>query len=414
MGRLTAASTVVRMKASESGSGAPRTARRAVAVVFAVHGAVSGSYATRIPWIQEHLQLSPGRLGLALVLATAGSVAAMPLADRMTHRLGPRAALRWLAVACCAGLALPAIGPGLPWLCGALFVFGAGLGLLDVAMNAQGVQVEEQLGRSVMSSLHGMWSVGGLVGGAVGALAAHAGLDARVHLALAAPVLAAVVLVAARWTPDVPAGPGAEEPPAFALPPRGVLAIGLVGLCAVVAEGSSMDWSGVYLRQGTGAGPGPAAGAYTAFACTMAVARLGGDAVVRRHGPVRTVRAGGVLATAGGVLVALADTPWAAVSGFALIGVGIAVVVPLCFAAAGRLAGSPGRSIAGVATLSYASGLAAPAAVGWIAQASSLSVSFALVAVLSTGMILGARALRSTTPVRRTRETPAGQDRAVV
>jgi MFS family permease len=395
------------MKASNSEAGAARRARRAVAVVFAVHGAVSGSYATRIPWIQEHLQLSPGRLGLALVLATAGSIAAMPLADRLAHRLGPRAVLRGLAMACCAGLLLPVLAPGLPWLCGALFVFGAGLGLLDVAMNAQGVVVEEQLGRSVMSSLHGMWSVGGLLGGAAGALAAHAGLDARVHLALAAPVLAAAALVAAHWTPDVRPVQGSEEPPAFALPPRGVLAIGLVGLCA-------MDWSGIYLRQDTGADPGLAAGAYTAFACTMAAARLGGDAVVRRFGPVRTVRTGGVLATAGGVLVVLADSPWTAVSGFALIGVGIAVVVPLCFAAAGRMTLSPGRSIAGVATLSYASGLAAPAAVGWIAQASSLSVSFALVSVLTVGLVLGAGVLRTQPSGHRARDATARQDRAAV
>lgn len=395
MGRLTGRFYSGAMSANGGPDGA-RAARRAVAVVFAVHGAVSGTYATRIPWIQEHLQLSPGRLGLALVLATAGSIVGMPLADRLAHRLGPRAALRWLAVLCCAALVLPAAAPGLLWLGGALFVFGAGLGLLDVAMNAQGVQVEARLGRSVMSSLHGLWSVGGLTGGAVGALAAHAGLDARIHLALAAPVLAAVALVAAHWTPDVPAAvQGAEEPPAFALPPRGVLAIGLVGLCAVFAEGASMDWSGIYLRHETGADPGLAAGAYTAFACTMAAARLAGDAVVRRVGPVRTVRAGGVVATAGGVLVVAAESPWAAVCGFALIGVGIAVVVPLCFAAAGRLTGSPGRSIAGVATLAYASGLVAPAAVGWIAQASSLSVSFALVTVLAAGLVLGAGVLRT-------------------
>ena len=394
---------------------AARGARRAVAVVFAAHGAASGSYATRIPWIQEHLQLSPGRLGLALVLATAGSLAAMPLADRLTHRLGPRAALRWLAAACCAGLVLPVLAPGLPWLCGALFVFGAGLGLLDVAMNAQGVVVEQRLGRPVMSSLHGMWSVGGLLGGAAGALAAHAGLDARVHLALVAPVLTALALVAAHRTPNERAAPGAQEPPAFALPPKGVLAIGLVGLCAVVAEGASMDWSGIYLRQDTGADPGLAAGAYTAFACTMAAARLGGDAVVRRIGPVRTVRAGGVLATCGGALVVVAGSPWAAVSGFALIGVGIAVVVPLCFAAAGRMTASPGRSIAGVATLAYASGLAAPAAVGWIAQAAgSLSLSFALVTVLVAGLVLGAGVLRGGAPKDARRPQASRGDRAAV
>jgi len=184
-------------------------------------------------------------------------------------------------------------------------------------------------------------------------------------------------------------------PPRFALPGRGVLAVGAIGFFAVFAEGASMDWAGIYLRDVTGAAPGPAAGAYTAFACTMAAARLAGDAVVRRLGPVRTVRVSGVLATVGGALVVAARTPVVAVAGFALVGVGIAVVVPLCFAAAGRVTAAPGQAIAGVATLAYASGLAAPAAVGWIAEFTSLSVSFGLVTALLLGLVLGAGVLRA-------------------
>ncbi|MFE9333861.1 MFS transporter [Streptomyces sp. NPDC006925] len=387
-----------------------RAGRVAVSVVFAVHGTASGTFATRIPWLREHLGLSPGWLGLALVFMTAGASAAMPLAARAAHRHGPRRALAAVSLACCAGLVLPPLAPALGWLCLALFLYGCGLGLMDVAMNAQGVRVEAEYGRSVMSSLHGLWSVGTLVGGAGGVLAAHAGLDARVHLGLAAPLLAAAAVAAARWTPDreqpgEPAGTGegvqedAQKdgaPPRFALPTRGVVAIGLLGFCAVFAEGASMDWSGIYLADVTGAGPGLAASAYTAFACTMASARLSGDAVVRRFGPVATVRAGGTLAAAGGTLVVAARTPPAAVVGFALIGVGIAVVVPLCFAAAGRTAAAaPGQAIAGVATLAYASGLAAPAAVGWIAESTTLSASFGVVTVLLLGLVAGARVLRT-------------------
>ncbi|WP_181764018.1 MFS transporter [Streptomyces albidus (ex Kaewkla and Franco 2022)] len=389
--------------------GATRRARGAIAVVFAVNGGASGSFATSIPWIREHLDLTPGWLGLALVFLTVGASSAMPLCARLSHRYGPRRSLTWLSVLCCLALVLPPLAPGLPWLCVALFVYGCGLGLMDVAMNSQGVQIEERYGRSLMSGLHGMWSVGTLLGGTVGALAAHNGLDGRIHLALVAPVLTVTALVASRWALDVreesAADPetgesGAEEPPRFALPGKGVLAVGLIGLCAVFAEGASMDWSGIYLRDVTDADPGLAAAAFTAFACTMAVARLVGDAVVRRMGPVRTVRASGLLAALGCALVVAAETSPLAITGFALIGVGVAVVVPLCFAAAGRIKTSaPGQAIAGVATLAYASGLAAPAAVGWIAEATSLRFSFGLVTVLLLGLVFGAGVLRTqTTP----------------
>jgi fucose permease len=163
---------------------------------------------------------------------------------------------------------------------------------------------------------------------------------------------------------------------------------------AVFAEGASMDWSAVYLRDIAHASHGTAAASYTAFACTMAASRLAGDLVVRRFGPVRTVRAGGLLATAGGVLVVTAASQFAAIAGFALIGVGVAVVVPLCFAAAGRAGPVPSQAIAGVATVTYTSGLVAPAAIGSIAQATSLTVSFGLVTVLAAGLVLGAGVLR--------------------
>jgi MFS family permease len=424
--------------------GATRRARVAVSVVFTVHGGVSGSFATAIPWIREHLQLGHGWLGMALVFLTVGASAAMPLSARLAHRYGPRRTLAWLSVMCCVGLTLPAFSPGLVWLCVILFVYGCGLGLMDVAMNAHGVQIEERYGRSVMSGLHGMWSVGTLLGGAGGALAAQSGLDGRVHLGLVAPVLASIAVVASRWALDIREGTTAEkgtaeekdtaaagagtgtgtgtgngtvesegteakeEPPRFALPSRAALTVGLMGFFAVFAEGASMDWSAIYLRDVTHADPGLAASAFTAFACTMAVARLLGDAVVRRLGPVRTVRASGLTAAVGGALVVIARTPALAITGYALIGIGVAVVVPLCFAAAGRIpSSSPGQEIAGVATLAYASGLAAPAAVGWIAEATSLSVSFGLVTVLLLGLVLGAGMLR--TEARTTASgTPGG------
>ncbi|SFE63810.1 Predicted arabinose efflux permease, MFS family [Actinacidiphila alni] len=384
-------------EAASSGGDRARRVRRAhlaIAVAFAVHGAASGTFATRIPWIKDHLDLGPGALGLALACPAIGSSLMMPLAGRLMHRLGSRTALRVLLGLWTAVLALPALAPGLPWLCLTLLAFGASAGMADVVMNALGIEVEQRKGKSIMSGLHGMWSVGTLIGAAIGVPAAHAGLDGRIHLGAMAALLLVASYVVCAWVPDVHPEAGEDAPPRFALPPRAALVIGAIGFCGVFAEGGSSDWCAVYLRDVAGASPGVAAVAYTAFSCTMATARLLGDLAVRRLGAVTTLRSGGVLATCGGLLVVLSHAPAPAIAGFALLGIGISVVVPLCFAAAGRSGPNPSQAIAGVATVTYTSGLVAPAAIGGIAGASSLTVSFALVTVLTLGLVLGAGVVR--------------------
>ncbi|WP_369269821.1 MFS transporter [Streptomyces sp. R11] len=372
-----------------------RRARYAVASVFAVHGAVTGSFATRVPWIQDHAGVSAGQLGLALAFPALGASVAMPVAGSISHRFGARNALRGLIALWTLALTLPALAPNLLTLCLALFTFGATAGMADVAMNALGVEVENRLGRSIMSGLHGMWSAGALIGSAAGTLAAHLGSDARLHHALAAAALTVLGILACRWVLDLQPAEDEEPPPRFALPPRSALLIGAVGFCAVFAEGASLDWSAVYLRDRLDTSAGLAAACTTGFTLTMALARLAGDKVVDRYGAVRTVRAGGVLATLGGLLIVVSDSPALAMTGFALLGLGIAVVVPLCFAAAGRSGSNPSLAIAGVATITYTSGLVAPSAIGGIAQATSLMVSFCLVTVLSSGLVVFARVLRA-------------------
>ncbi len=241
-------------------------------------------------------------------------------------------------------------------------------------------------------------------------LAVHRDLDARLQLAVTSLALVAAAQLIARRLPDIRAGAEEEAPPRFALPPRSALAIGLVGFCAVFAEGASMDWSGIYLRDVTSASDGIAAAAYTAFALTMTVSRLAGDAVIGRLGPVPAARISGAIATLGGVLVIIADTPYLAIPGFALIGIGIAIVVPLAFAAAGRSGGNASQAIAGVATVTYTSGLIAPAVIGAIAQATSLTVSFGLVTALTAALVLSAGALRQPAPADAPERAPATAD----
>ncbi|MFJ4871842.1 MFS transporter [Streptomyces sp. NPDC088757] len=372
-----------------------RRARFAVAAVFCVHGAVTGSFATRIPWIQEHANVSAGQLGLALAFPALGASLAMPLAGSVSHRFGARTALRGLLALWTLSLILPSLAPNVWGLCGALFVYGATAGMSDVAMNALGVETENRLGRSIMSSLHGMWSVGALIGSAAGTVAAHLGGDARLHHLIAALVLTVLGLVFCQGVLDVRSTPEEEAPPRFSLPPKSALVIGAIGFCGVFAEGASLDWSAVYLRDELGTSAGLAAASTTAFALTMAVARLVGDRVVDRFGAVRTVRVGGVVATLGGLLVVLAPHAAVALAGFGLIGLGVAVVVPLAFAAAGRSGPNPSQAIAGVATITYTSGLIAPSAIGGIADATSLVFSFGLVTLLAFGLVVGAGVLRS-------------------
>ncbi|NUP83820.1 MAG: MFS transporter [Nonomuraea sp.] len=372
-----------------------RRARYAVAAVFAVHGAVTGTFATRVPWVQDHASLSAGQLGFALAFTALGASCSMPLAGRISHRFGSRRALRGLISLWTLSLILPSLAPNLLTLCLSMFVYGASAGMADVAMNALGVEVERLLGKSIMSGLHGMWSAGALVGSAAGTLAAHLGADARLHFALAAVTLTILGVLSCRWVLDLKPAEDEEPPPRFALPPRSALLIGAVGFCAVFAEGASLDWSAVYLRDRLETSAGLAAACTTGFMLTMAVARLVGDAVVNRFGAVRTVRAGGALAVAGGLLIVVAGHPVVAMAGFALMGLGIAVVVPLCFAAAGHSGPNPSQAIAGVATITYTSGLIAPSLIGGVAQATSLTVSFVLVTVLSCGLAAFAGVPRS-------------------
>lgn len=371
-----------------------RRARIGVSLIFAAHGAVYGSFATRIPWLQDHRHIGPGLLGVALLAPGLGAIVGMPFASRLIHRFGGRRATRAMIVAWCVSGALPMLAPDVPVLFALLMVYGLTSGMADVAMNAQAIPVEHAAGKSIMTGLHGMWSVGGLLASGAGALAAHANLDARIHLAIVAAVLVAVALVGSAGLPENVAADDEEAPPHFVRPPRAVVVIGLIAFCALFAEASTSDWCAVYLKKTLGASAGTAATAYTAFAFTMAVSRLSGDFAVRRFGPTKTVRFAGMVGTAGGFLVIFAHNPGVAIGGFALIGLGIAAVFPLAFAAAGHADAQPARAIAGVATIAYGAGIAAPGIVGGIAAASSLHVSFAVITALVATLVVGAGVLR--------------------
>jgi predicted MFS family arabinose efflux permease len=375
---------------------AVRQARWAVAVIFAVHGAVTGSFAARIPWIADHLSLSAGQLGLALIMPALGALSAMPFAGRVVDRFGGKTATRLFVGLWAVSLIAMPLSPN-RWVFMAVLLFaGAAAGTGDMAMNAEGVAVEKSLGRSIISGLHGMWSVGGLIGAGLGAGAAYLGIGAPANLAVMGALLLVAGVTAGHWL--LASVPSASDAPRFSLPRGPVLVIGLIGFCAVFAEGATADWAAVYLRRVLEQDEGAAAVAYATFAFSMAAGRLCGDYLVNRYGAVRTVRFAGVAGVLGGVLVVTKLSAIVATLGFGLIGVGIAVVVPLAFSAAGHTGEHPANAIAGVATVSYGAGLAAPGLMGGVAQATSLPISFALVTFLIGVVALSAGRLSAATP----------------
>lgn len=375
----------------------PRAGRVAVTAVFAVSGAAFGTWAARIPAVQQRLDLTPGRLGIALGAVAAGALVAMPLAGREASRRGSAVAVRLFLALLVVALPLPFLAPSLGALVVAAVCFGAANGGLDVVMNTHGVAVERALGRPVLSSLHAAFSIGGFAGAGVGVAAAAVDVDARVHAAVVALVLGMAAVWAQRLLlpagADRKAGPGDGATTQIAADssgprlPRALRPLGAAAFCCLFAEGAAADWSAVYVTGALGGAAATGAVAFAAFSLTMTAGRLVGDRLTERHGPVALVRRGALLAGAGVLGALLAAAPVAAVAGFAFLGAGLAVIVPSVFRAAAAVPGiAPGPALATVSTVGYTGFLAGPPVIGALAEVTSLTAALGLI-LLAAGVL---------------------------
>jgi predicted MFS family arabinose efflux permease len=328
---------------------------------------VFASWYARLPAIQDDLSIGTGALGLALLGAPAGMLVAQPFAGALAVRRGSRPLVA-AAPLYMAAVVLPAVADDAPTLALAVLTVGAANGVLDIAMNVQGLAVERLSGRTLFNGLHAAFSFGALAGAACAAAAAAAGVEPLPHLAAMSALGAAAALLASRYLlrDEAVAEPGA---PLFARPSRRLAAVGAVAFAALLAEGAVFDWSGIYMDDEAGTSESLAPLGLAAFSGAMALGRLGGDRLVDRYRSSAVAGAGTLAAAAGlGLALALAE-PAPAVAGFTLMGAGLSVVFPLAL----RAAGSGGSAdLAAVSTVGYTGFLAGPPLIGLLAEESSL------------------------------------------
>ena len=383
---------------------AVRRARRAVALLFFVNGFVIGTWAAHIPLVEERLAISHSTLGIALLAMAFGGLLAMPLAGPMIARFGSALVTRGATAILLIAFLLPILAPTPGLLMLALFLFGAANGIMDVAINAHGVAVERSLGRPLMSSFHGMWSLGGLVGSGFAALLLP---SMPSFTQVASSVVVGGALSVAGLIFLLPASADRRSRGnAFAWPNRAALGLGALCFLSLMSEGAIVDWAALHLKAGFELSAGLAATGFTAFSALMALSRFSGDWLRSRFGAKELVRWSAVLSAAGLVVAIAAPVPLLAIGGFALVGLGLGNLIPVLFGAAGRIPGpSPGISIAAVATFGYSGFVVGPPLIGFVADATSLAQALVLVVFACLAIALSASVvMRSSAAVTPTRD----------
>jgi len=374
-----------------------------VAAVFFVNGASFANWVARVPAVKDRIDAGTGTLGVALLGIAAGSLVSMPFAGRLCERYGSSTVVVGSGLMVAAGVSSLALAPNAAVLGGLLAVYGAAFGLLDVSMNVQAVAVVRRVGRPIMPWFHAAFSLGGLAGAVTGGLAAGFDLSIAAHFALVTLAVAAVALLVRPYLlPDRVAAPAAA--PAVAShgrrpgrrPTRGIrlpriplVVVGLGGIagCSALAEGAMADWTALFLRDVRGLAAGTAALGYAAFSITMTVGRLGGEAAIRRLGPVQVLRIGGLTAAFGVLLAVVVASPAAAFVGFGLVGVGVCCAFPLALTTAGESSpGSGGSEIATVSVIGYLGFLIGPPVLGLLAEVVELRGALLVVAVAGLGL----------------------------
>lgn len=363
-----------------------------MSALFFANGALFASMLPRLPEIKSSLDLTDGQLGLALLGIGLGGLVGSLSTRWLLPRVGSRSAAVGSTLALAGGMPLVALAPS-GWVLFCIFVaYGVSDAVTDVSMNVAGVEAQRQLGRTVLNSMHGIWSIGAVSAGLIGSAAAELTVRLAAHLGTVAAVCATLALLVARSVPNVSGDvPAQRQAAGSRFSPALALLCGLAVLAALI-EAAPYSWSAIYLADDTGASPGTAGLGFTAFTTAMVLGRLVADKVVDKVGPVAVVRVGGLAAgLALAVALAVGGTT-AGIVAFTVMGLGSAAVFPAMITAAGAM---PGQAIQAMNMATRIGFLAAPAVIGLLADAVGLPLALGLLIVpASLGLALLARAVR--------------------
>ncbi|SFM35191.1 MFS transporter [Pelosinus propionicus] len=349
-------------------------------VAFFIAGFGIAAWAPLIPYAKERLAIDEGVLGFLLLCLGAGSIITMPIAGALAARFGCRLMIGAATLLICASLPFLAIAASIPVLVMILLLFGAAIGTVDVVVNIQAVIVEKASGKAMMSGFHGLWSVGGFVGaGGVSSLL-WMGVSPLIAVVCVVVVILGLLFMFGKYL--LPYGTEEDKDGALFVFPKGiVLFIGFLCFIVFLAEGSMLDWSAVFLTSLRGVDFSQAGLGYSLFSITMMIGRLSGDRIVQKFGGKKILIFGGSCA-ASGIAIAIFIPNWiASLIGFGLVGLGSSNIVPVLYSVLGRQEVMPANlAVSAVTTLGYSGILVGPALIGAIAQTTSLSFAFLVVA----------------------------------
>jgi len=361
-----------------------RKHRIAISWFFFLAGICFFSWASRIPDIQTRLQLTNAALGGVLLCLPVGLLISLPVAGFLVAKYGSRIIVITAAVLYAVTLPMLGFANSSAALMITLFFFGLGGNMLNISMNTQAVGTETFYNKPIMASFHGIWSMGGFTGGALGTLMVRYRVIPPFHF-LCITGIAFLILIIFGGSLISKDSNLNQQKPIFARPDRSILNFGMIAFCAMICEGAMSDWSGVYFAKIVRPDPKWITVGFTAYVTTMATGRFVGDWVSYKIGMKRMLQLSGVFTATGLLLAVFFPEFIAATIGFLIVGAGVSSVIPLIYSTVGKSKlMSPGVAIAAVSTIGYLGFLIGPPVIGFIAQATSLRISFGLIAIMGT------------------------------